>query len=98
LNTKEHCGIFQTGVYNVMISTDVVQAGLNIPQCSLVLRYDFVPDSIGTVQARVRARATDCKYCLITTKGNIFILKINIPIMKACQFLSNIVTLKRLIM
>ncbi|CAF1008589.1 unnamed protein product [Adineta steineri] len=61
---------FQTGVYNVMISTDVVQAGLNIPQCSLVLRYDFVPDSIGTVQARVRARATDCKYGLITTKDS----------------------------
>ncbi len=28
------------GTYNVLISTDVVQAGLDIPQCSLVLRYD----------------------------------------------------------
>lgn len=31
---------FPLGLYNVMISTDVVQAGLDIPQCSLVIRYD----------------------------------------------------------
>ncbi|CAF0856024.1 unnamed protein product [Rotaria sp. Silwood1] len=61
---------FRTGVYNVMISTDVVQAGLDIPECSLVLRYDFVPDSIGTVQARVRARTVGCAYYLITTKDS----------------------------
>ncbi|UJR23748.1 hypothetical protein I4U23_026725 [Adineta vaga] len=61
---------FQTGVYNVMIATDVIQAGLNIPQCSLVVRYDFVPDNLGTVQARIRARAVDCRYCLITTKDS----------------------------
>ncbi|CAF1462827.1 unnamed protein product [Rotaria magnacalcarata] len=61
---------FRNGVYNVMISTDVVRAGLDIPECSLVLRYDFVPDSIGTVQARVRARRTNCVYYLITTKDS----------------------------
>ncbi|CAF1215862.1 unnamed protein product [Rotaria magnacalcarata] len=65
---------FRNGVYNVMISTDVVRAGLDIPECSLVLRYDFVPDSIGTVQARVRARRTNCVYYLITTKGRMLIL------------------------
>ncbi len=31
--------------------------------------FQFVPDSIGTVQARVRARTADCLYYLITTKG-----------------------------
>ncbi|CAF0763877.1 unnamed protein product [Rotaria sordida] len=61
---------FRTGVYNVMISTDVVQVGLDMPECSLVLRYDFVPDSIGTVQARVRARTISCTYYLITTKDS----------------------------
>ncbi|CAF3773496.1 unnamed protein product [Rotaria socialis] len=61
---------FRNGVYNVMISTDVVRASLDIPECSLVLRYDFVPDSIGTVQARVRARRTNCVYYLITTKDS----------------------------
>ncbi|CAF2444552.1 unnamed protein product [Rotaria sp. Silwood2] len=61
---------FRTGIYNVMISTDVVQAGLDIPECSMVLRYDFVPDSMGTVQARVRARTVGCAYYLITTKDS----------------------------
>jgi len=29
-----------------MISTDVVQAGLDIPQCTMVLRYDVSQNSV----------------------------------------------------
>jgi superfamily II DNA/RNA helicase len=43
------------GIHNVMISTDVVQAGLNIPQCSLVLRYDV---------CRILVKESDLEFCL----------------------------------
>ncbi|CAF0996137.1 unnamed protein product [Didymodactylos carnosus] len=59
---------FRDGKCNVMVSTDVVQEGLDVAQCSYVIRYEFVSDEIGTVQARGRARAKDSSYYLITTK------------------------------
>ncbi|CAF1084622.1 unnamed protein product [Didymodactylos carnosus] len=49
---------------------DLVQEGLDVPQCSYVIRYEFVSDEIGTVQARGRARASDSSYYLITTKDS----------------------------
>jgi ERCC4-related helicase len=40
-----------------MIATDIVQEGLDVPECSFVIRYEFVSNEIGTVQSRGRARA-----------------------------------------
>ncbi|CAF1266590.1 unnamed protein product [Adineta steineri] len=48
---------FRKGLSNVMIATDIVQEGLDVPECSFVIRYEFVSNEIGTVQSRGRARA-----------------------------------------
>jgi ERCC4-related helicase len=40
------------GLSNVMISTDIVQKGLDVPECSFVICYAFVSNEIGTVQSR----------------------------------------------
>ncbi|CAM2714477.1 unnamed protein product [Rotaria socialis] len=57
---------FGEGECNVLIATDIVQEGLDVPTCSYVIRYEFVSDEIGTVQSRGRARAQNSSYYLIT--------------------------------
>ncbi|CAF1072119.1 unnamed protein product [Adineta ricciae] len=48
---------FRQGLANVMIATDIVQEGLDVAECSFMMRYEFVSGVIGTVQSRGRARA-----------------------------------------
>ena len=61
---------FRKGLTNVMIATDIVQEGLDVPECSFVIRYEFVSNEIGTVQARGRARADKSSCFLIVQQGN----------------------------
>lgn len=52
-----------------MIATDIVQEGLDVPECSFVIRYEFVSNEIGTVQSRGRARADKSSCFLIVDSG-----------------------------
>lgn len=60
---------FRSGEANVLVATDIAQEGLDVPECSYVIRYDFVSNEIGRVQSRGRARADKGKCFLITNKG-----------------------------
>ena len=60
---------FRSGVCNLLVATDIAQEGLDIPECSYVIRYEFVSNEIGTVQSRGRARAEKGKLFLITSPG-----------------------------
>lgn len=57
------------GLANVLIATDIVQEGLDVPECSFVIRYEFVSNEIGTVQSRGRARAEQSACFLITKQS-----------------------------
>lgn len=54
---------YQTSLY---VFVDVAQEGLDVAECSYVIRYEFVSNEIGTVQSRGRARAAQSKCFLIT--------------------------------
>ncbi|XP_078700994.1 uncharacterized protein LOC144927456 [Branchiostoma floridae x Branchiostoma belcheri] len=56
---------------NLLVATDVAQEGLDMPKCNFVIRYDFVSNEIGSVQARGRARAKDAECYLLVTAGSI---------------------------
>ncbi|CAF1008811.1 unnamed protein product [Adineta steineri] len=62
---------FREDQCDVLIATDIVQEGLDIPTCSFVIRYEFVSDEIGTIQSRGRARAQNSSYYLVTEKDSI---------------------------
>ncbi len=55
-----------------MIATDIVQEGLDVPECSFVIRYEFVSNEIGTVQSRGRARAEKSSCYLVVEQSEIW--------------------------
>ncbi|KAF0301375.1 Endoribonuclease Dicer [Amphibalanus amphitrite] len=53
---------------NLLVATSVVEEGVDIPQCNLVVRFDEPTEFRSYVQSKGRARATAAHYLLLVTK------------------------------
>ncbi|XP_030853694.1 probable ATP-dependent RNA helicase DHX58 [Strongylocentrotus purpuratus] len=62
---------FKSDRANLLVATDIVQEGLDIPACNVIIRYNFVSNEIGTVQSKGRARKEGSKCFLIVESGSI---------------------------
>ncbi|XP_063981181.1 endoribonuclease Dicer-like [Diachasmimorpha longicaudata] len=62
---KEALIRFCTHVSNILIATDVIDEGVDIPLCSLVVRYDLPNDFRSYVQSKGRARRSSSKYVMM---------------------------------
>ncbi|XP_015124116.1 endoribonuclease Dicer [Diachasma alloeum] len=62
---KEALIRFRTGASNILIATDVVDEGVDIPLCSLVVRYDLPNDFRAYVQSKGRARSSCSNYVMM---------------------------------
>lgn len=53
-NQLEILDKFKEGIYNVLVSTNVGEEGLDIPECDLVIFYDMTPSVVRSIQRRGR--------------------------------------------
>ncbi|KKN34165.1 hypothetical protein LCGC14_0796420 [marine sediment metagenome] len=61
---------FKNGVFNVLVSTNVAEEGLDIAECNLVVFYDVVASEIRLIQRKGRtARKKEGKVIILFCKG-----------------------------
>ncbi|KAG6799300.1 endoribonuclease Dicer-1 [Apis mellifera caucasica] len=53
---------------NILISTSILEEGIDIPKCNFVMRYDFPKTYQSYVQCKSRARAPDALYVLLVSQ------------------------------
>nr|XP_031838404.1 endoribonuclease Dcr-1 [Nomia melanderi] len=53
---------------NLMISTSILEEGIDIPKCNFVMRYDFPKTYQSYVQCKSRARAVDAIHVILVPK------------------------------
>lgn len=61
---------FRNRQANCIIATDVIEEGVDIPDCTLVVRYDLPMDIRSYIQSKGRARHATSKYVLLVSNDD----------------------------
>ncbi|KAB1225575.1 hypothetical protein CJ030_MR1G020790 [Morella rubra] len=59
-----------TAKVNLLFSTDVVEEGIHVPNCSYVIRFDLPKTVRSYVQSRGRARQSNSQFVVMLERGN----------------------------
>ncbi|XP_076046340.1 endoribonuclease Dicer-like isoform X2 [Oratosquilla oratoria] len=59
---------FRKGKFNVIVSTSVLEEGIDVPVCNVIIRFDPPSNFRSYVQARGRARDTPSQYVFFASK------------------------------
>ncbi|KAJ1295101.1 hypothetical protein BS78_01G198000 [Paspalum vaginatum] len=63
--------MFRAGKVNLLFTTDVTEEGIDVPNCSCVIRFDLPRTVCSYVQSRGRARRSSSRYVLMIERGNL---------------------------
>ncbi|XP_031480504.1 endoribonuclease Dicer homolog 3a-like isoform X2 [Nymphaea colorata] len=61
---------FREGKVNLLLTTDVAEEGIDVHNCSCVIRFDLPKTIRSYIQSRGRARYADSLYVLMLERGN----------------------------
>jgi len=67
---KEIMDKFRNGSFNLLLATSVVEEGIDVPDCNLVVRYLYSSTEIEQEQAMGRARSSNSEYYSIFTTSS----------------------------
>ncbi|XP_060820377.1 endoribonuclease Dicer-like isoform X2 [Bombus pascuorum] len=62
---------FRDGLLNCIVATDVIDEGIDVPKCSLIVRYDLPMDVRTYIQSKGRARHAYSRYVVLLQKDDI---------------------------
>ncbi|KAI4379952.1 hypothetical protein MLD38_006189 [Melastoma candidum] len=68
---KEVLGSFHSGKVNLLFSTDVIEEGIHVPECSCVIRFDLPKTVKSYIQSRGRARQDESLHISLLERANI---------------------------
>ncbi|KAF1865258.1 hypothetical protein Lal_00004632 [Lupinus albus] len=68
---KEILDSFRSGEVNLLITTDVAEEGIHVPNCSCVIRFDLPKTVRSYVQSRGRCRQPNSQFIVMLERGNL---------------------------